>query len=351
MSRFPSREWPAIPKRRLVVRAVTTGVSLSFAFAITWLSSPAGAQDQSQQATQSPQPAAEAPRSASVQPAAEAPQDVEEVIVRGQRMSEIENNLRVYVRKFVTQITALPNEQGYARWQRTVCVGVHNLRQDAAQYIVDRISELAVDVGLEPGEPGCLADVLVIFATNAKQLATTLVDQQEVMFRPSKVLGNMTLDRTALDHFATNDKPVRWWHVSMPVDPHNGLPAIRLPTDETAPTIMVEGPSRIHNGTRDDLKRVIIIVDPTKLHGTTWQQIADYLGVVSLAQIDPDADPSAFDSILNLFSNPKAYSGLTDWDKSFLHALYSIDLERKRHFQTNEVVAAMAKQELQKINK
>ena len=78
------------------------------------------------------------------------------------------------------------------------------------------------------------------------------------------------------------------------------------------------------------MQRVIIIVDSTKLTGTTWQQLGDYLAVVSLAQVDLDTNPAAFDSILNLFSNPEAYSGLTDWDRTYVQALYQFDQRRIR---------------------
>jgi hypothetical protein len=45
----------------------------------------------------------------------------------------------------------------------------------------------------------------------------------------------------------------------------------------------------------------------------TLQQLADYLAVVSLAQINPKTNPAEFDSILNLFSNPTCLiPGLTD---------------------------------------
>ena len=85
----------------------------------------------------------------------------------------------------------------------------------------------------------------------------------------------------------------------------------------------------------------MIVVDATKLTGTTWQQLADYLGVVSLAQIDPEANPAAFDSILNLFSNPRAYSGLTDWDRAYVRALYDFDQERNPNLQTGALVGEM----------
>jgi hypothetical protein len=235
----------------------------------------------------------------------EPPAGIEEVVVRGQRMSEIEADLRIYIRDFIGEVVATPAGRGYARWHRAVCVGVHNLQSDAAQYIVDRISALALEVGLEPGEPGCRPDVVVIFTTDGAQLATSMVESQPSLFRPGGPIPDLTLSRAALDDFASSQRAVRWWHVSMPVDARTGQRAISLPEDSGRyPTIAVDGPSFIHSGIRDDLRYVIIIVDGTKLSGTTWQQIGDYLAVVSLAQVNPDANPTEFDSILNLFSNP-----------------------------------------------
>ena len=67
---------------------------------------------------------------------------------------------------------------------------------------------------------------------------------------------------------------------------------------------------------------------------------------MSLAQIDPRTDPREFDSILNLFSNPAAYSGLTDWDRNYLHALYTFNQERVTRIQGNDIVSKIARQEL-----
>ena len=162
----------------------------------------------------------------------------------------------------------------------------------------------------------------------------------------------MDLGLAALDDFANSERAVRWWHVSLPVDSRHGTPAIALPEAKTCsdlhcpPHIAVAGPSRVHSGIRDDLQYVIIIVDVTKLTGTTWQQLADYLAVVSLAQIDPKTNPTGFDSILNLFDNPAAYSGLTDWDRSFVSALYLFNQERMPRAQRNEIVSRILQQEL-----
>lgn len=296
-------------------------------------------------------PAQESSPAGSAPSVTEAPQVVDEVIVRGRRLSDIEDDLRIYIRDFLEEVTAPARARGYARWHRNVCVGVHNLEVSAAQYVADRISSLALDVGLEPGEPGCRPDVNVLFATNAKEMASLMVESQPRVFQPVAGHAGMELGDAALKEFAESDKAVRWWHVSLPVGALNGAPAIELARNcgqpYCPPVVPVAGPSRIHNGTRDDLLYVIIIVDATKLTGTTWQQLGDYLAVVSLAQIDPKANPAAFDSILNLFSNPAAYSGLTDWDRSYVQALYEFDQERLPHMQANEIVSRIATRKLE----
>jgi hypothetical protein len=296
-------------------------------------------------------PAQEPLSSATASAESETLAGIDEVVVRGRRLSEIEDELRLYIRDFIGEVVERPPGRGFARWYRQLCVGVLNLESSAAQYIVDRVSSLALEVGLEPGEPGCRPDVNIVFATNAKEMAAQMVESQPRTFMPIGGNAGMDLGRVALEQFVESEKAVRWWHVSLPVDARTGGAAIELNklcgNPHCPPNVPVAGPSRIHNGTRDELMYVIIIVDATRLKGTTWQQIADYLAVVSLAQIAPDTNPVAFDSILNLFSNPAAYSGLTDWDRSYVRALYELDQERITSQQTNQIVSRIAKRELE----
>lgn len=292
-------------------------------------------------------PAAAAPPAAPAHARTETPRVEEEIVVRGRRMSEVELDLPKYIRSFIRQVAAPPAGQGYARWHGRVCVGVYNLQNDAAHYIADHVSGVAAQLGLEPGEPGCTPDDIIIFTVDAESLAAAMVKHRQRMFRPGMGLGGMDRGAAALQDFVRSDRAVRWWHVSMPVDARTGVRAVPLPQDgvENHSVISVAGPSRIHSGIRDDLDHVIVIVDATKLIGTTWQQLADYLAMVSLAQIDPKADLKDFDTILNLFSNSAAYSGLTDWDRSYLRALYSFDQERAPKAQAGEIVTQMVKWE------
>jgi hypothetical protein len=288
-----------------------------------------------------------------------AAEPVDEVIVRGRRMSEIEYDaLRLVVKDFIDRVAAPAPGRGFARWHRGVCVGVDNLVADAAQYVVDRISRLALDLGIEPGEPGCQPDVLVIFSTDIRRLTTYMVEERPLVFRPEGGQGGVQLGLDALKEFTECAREVCWWHVSLPVEVRGGTPAITsrqtpgrgtggtgFGVGGTAPVVAVDGPSRVRSGIRDDLQSVIVVVDATKLKGTTWQQIGDYLAVVALAQIDPQADLSAYDSILNLFSNPAAYSGLTDWDRSYMYALYRFNQERMPQYQEQGLIDQMARRE------
>jgi hypothetical protein len=295
--------------------------------------------------------AQESPPAAPASSETEAPAVGDEVIVRGRRLEDIESDLRLHIRDFIGEVVVTPRGRGFARWRHSVCVGVHNLEASAAQYVVDRISSLALEVGLEPGEPGCPPDVNILFATDAKEMASAMVESQPRVFMPVAGHAGMDLGRVALQEFVESERAVRWWHVSLPVGALTGTPAIELTKNcgqaHCPPTIPVAGPSRIHNGTRDELMYVIIVVDAAQLKGTTWQQLADYLAVVSLAQIDPRTNPAAFDTILNLFSNPAAYSGLTDWDRNYVRALYEFDQERIASMQTNEIVSRIAERELE----
>jgi hypothetical protein len=282
----------------------------------------------------SPAQAQRSARAARSEPVSAAPLVGDEVVVRGRRMSEIEDGLRVEIGKFIEEVAAAPMGAGLARWDKSVCIGVHNLERTAAQYVVDRVSRLALEVGLTPGEPGCIPDVIIVFTTDGKFLANYLVKERERVLRPTN-FGRVHRGIAGMVEFAETDRAVRWWHISMPVSARTGQPAL-------TGTVSVSGPSRIHDGVVDALWRVIVIVDSTKLTGTTWQQLGDYLAIVSLAQIDLGTDPQAFDSILNLFTNPGAYSGLTDWDRAYVRSLYQFDQERipelQRGVLTNEML-------------
>lgn len=235
-------------------------------------------------------------------------------------------DLRQQTESFVEGLAAPAGRRGLARWGGRVCVGVVNIRPEIAQALADRVSELALDLNLRTGAPGCTPNVVVIFTEDAPGLATAMVDQEPAAFHLG--VGGLDRGRVALEAFKTSDAPVRWWHVSMPVIGASGARAIRMPGD--AGPIFVPGEGIVNRGRpiADNLNKVIIVLDVGKLGDVTLPQLADYVGLVAMAQIDPEGETGAFDTVMNLFDNPENTPGLSDWDALYLQALYNGPRER-----------------------
>ena len=227
--------------------------------------------------------------------------------------------------RFVESIGAPVSSRRLARWHDTVCVSVANLSAEPAQYLVDRVSRLAEDMGVRSGEPGCTANVVIIAAVDAPAVARGLVEENRTAFSPGG--SGMTLSKAALENFKTADRAVRWWHISLPTDSETGQRAVRLP-GEDAPTTNVSRASRLRSDIRDDLNKVIIIIDVDRIGETTFTQLADYVAMIAMAQIDASAETAGLPTVLNLFDDPQGTPGLSDWDLAYLTALYKAEPNR-----------------------
>jgi len=240
---------------------------------------------------------------------------------------------------FIEEVAAAPRGRGLARWDRAICVGAANMDIRYAQYMIDRVSMVALDLGMEIGEPGCRPNIMIAAAANADELAAELVRDEPHGFRPA--LAQTDLGSDALAEFQTTDAPVRWWHVSLPVTVDTGDRAIKLRGEDPA-FVTVRDASRLRANVRDDLARVVIILDTTQIGGVPYGALSDYVALVALAQVDPAADTSAWPSILNLFGSAEPPAGLTEWDRGYLHALYEARRDRARpDQQAREIVAGM----------
>lgn len=271
---------------------------------------------------------------------------LEDVVVDARR-------LEAAAEEYVDLIAAPARRRGLARWHDGVCVGVANLENALSQQLADDVSDVARSLGLRAHEPECHPSVLIMATTDAARFAKDFVAVRPVLFR----VGSPGMDRgkSALRDFTTADRPVRWWHVSMPINSETGMPAVRMPGEvngaavgpgavmDYAPITDVNAPSRLSTQYVDVLKRVFIIVDVDRLNGATAGQLGAYLAMVAMAQIDPEADTSQFDTILNLFEDPaSAPPGLSGWDRAYLEGLYGPGSESHRINQRSQVQAVAA---------
>lgn len=284
-----------------------------------------------------------------IAPSLTSAQSDEEIVVTGQRLREA-------VRAFVTAVTVeTGNENQVARWDGVVCPGVIGMTPTQAQAVVDRIAMHALNLGLRVDAPGCEADILVIFTHDSDTIAREVVDQRR---RGLGYYDGDTRGHEALEAFADTPRPVRWWHVAHSADRtgfliptpqrrfvgagrqglNGGDPSLPLPSVD-AP----DGGSRVGRATHQVFTRALIIVDADRVSGARVGTIADYVSMAALAQLDPDADTSAWPTILNAFRAgvPAEEIGLTDWDMAYLEGLYGAEMDRSGSTQRRAIQRAV----------
>jgi hypothetical protein len=257
------------------------------------------------------------------------------VVVTGARVEQAKEFVREIVPGGGDRLKGLP------RWHSELCTGVIGVPADQGQFIADRISLRALEVGLPVGKPGCDTNLLIVISPEVDELLPRLVEEYREVFEAATDNSVETPGKPGMRAFLESDRAVRWWQVverftadGMPLDgdaynaPANNTFAGSTPGGSgigirNAPTVEAASASRLRSNIRRQMSRIIVVVDAKQTAGLGIGAISDYLALVSLAQIDPEADVSKYPSILRLFT--QAYdkpTGLTDWDRAFLSGLY-----------------------------
>lgn len=241
---------------------------------------------------------------------------VEDILVDGRPLVE-------RAREFVSEIAAPPDNRNLATWRTEMCVSAVNMPVTHGQAMVDRVSQLALHLGVRIGEPGCDPNVIIALSTDAQAMASQLVERRERSFRPNYTGSSQ--GQQELDAFVQSTAPVRWWHISVPVDAATGEVAVRMPGDD-GPRIVNKrmGATRLRSPLRDDMRKAFILIDVDDVADVSFEQLTDYVAFLVMAQTDPEADTGGYDTILNLFKGG-GVEGLTAWDLAYLEALYASD--------------------------
>jgi hypothetical protein len=243
----------------------------------------------------------------------------DDIVVTADRIQEV-------VREFVGEVAVAPSgERQMARWDRKICPLVAGLPARQMQYMADRISQRANEVGLIPEGAGCKANILIFVTPDASRFAEGIVTEYRELVAYYATSGVNTLGRGPLEDFTTTTAPVRWWHVNQTVsadgqelaDTSGGMRTLRSG----------QPPSRLRRATRQDFLRVLIVVDARQAAGLQFQALSDYVAMVSLAQLDPAGETTNIPSILNLFAEHQAGgsppAAMTEWDEAYLNGLYN----------------------------
>jgi hypothetical protein len=280
--------------------------------------------------------------------AAVAQSSSDELVITGERLQEL-------TAAFAGEIAVAPTAADqYARWNFRLCPSVAGIAAAEAQTLIDHIAMRAHHVGVDAERTGCQPNLVIIFAPDGDQLARQIVDSRRDLLGYYTEDDVITAGRDALESFANTPRAVRWWHVSRTTTAdgqqlgnsrtRTGRSTRDAVAAQTAGNPSDAGAAGIGNGfegaegvrsqgtrtrrsTRQDLSFALVIVDTRRTDGLPSAAVADYLAMATLVQLNPDADMSAFPSILNLFAPPTAGrpapAAMTEWDLAYLEGLYS----------------------------
>ncbi|MGC1459494.1 MAG: hypothetical protein WA825_14555 [Steroidobacteraceae bacterium] len=247
-------------------------------------------------------------------------QALQEITVTAKRL-----NLAPIVRNFVNQIALLANGEGLARWDTPMCPTVIGLPQQEDEFILGRISEIARAAGVRVAGESCGPNLFVVVTADPKGLLEQWNDHNDTRLG---IFNGATwrydpngAPQSVVEPFINTPRAARVWYFTGASDTWGQLAVVAGPKDN----------SHIQLNIVYGFFRVFVIVDQARLNGLTIGQFADYVSMVGLTQIKPDAHLGDTPTILKLFdADPQAASaGLTDWDQAFLKSVYATDQQSK----------------------
>jgi hypothetical protein len=251
------------------------------------------------------------------------PQALQEVTVTAKRI-ELERR----VAKFVYQIAALENDEGLPRWRRHICPQVSGLPRDEGEFVLARISEVAREAGAPLAPENCGPNLFIVVTPDPQRIL-------QGMNTATRLLTFGGAYPTVIDEFIKTPRPVRVWYKTRMETP-GGAPL--GDSDRTDANENVYGIPHVAATTAYarrnvvwNFSRLLVVVDERRLQGVSRGQFADYIAMVSLADLKPGSNLGDAPTILKLFdSTPEAAAaGISEWDQAFLKSLYSTEQTSK----------------------
>ncbi len=241
--------------------------------------------------------------------------------VEARRRKELEHE----VDHFVNSVTGHPLGESAPRWNEKICPLVAGLSRTQGEFVLARLSQIATQVHAPLAGEQCEVNFYVVLTREPDVLLKKWYARDKRMF-------NTRNGRGAINSFLDSPRPVRVWYNSDllseggVLDAPNGSPAGFTGSGidkANVPTNNVHSASRLRFGAVLSLSSVIVVVDANRLQGLNFGQLADYVAMIGLAQVRPDADLGATPTILTLFKNPENRpAALSTWDQAFLASLY-----------------------------
>lgn len=168
-----------------------------------------------------------------------------------------------------------------------VCPLVRGASAEVNNYVASRMRQVAQDVGANYATQSCEPNVVVLFSSDPDQLVNEAARTKRFNYNG--------VSAKAAQQFRSSAQPVRWMHGS-------ATPGVK--TRDARP----------YNS--------LVVVDANKAANMKVSALADYVTMVSLADVQTRAAPD--NSIMNLFDDAKgaAPQAMTEADQAYLRSVY-----------------------------
>jgi hypothetical protein len=282
------------------------------------------------------------------------------IIVTGKKLTKEE--ARRQASSFVRTATVIPQEDQYARRRDPLCPAVSGIDAQYRTKVVAKITSVADAVGVKMAKPGCSANLLIHFTNDVSGYIAQMAKVRPDLLRTMRPDERLALKQSVV--------PMRWLYATEA----RGTDNMQLSIGGKGASVLMSGvaaagaptgydPVRVesNNGTLNNysssfvdtqmvvnLSSTIVIVDAEKSTGFALESVSAFAAMVSLAQIKLSTDYSSYPSILSMFSGAKgadeAPRDLTEWDYSYVRALYKIPANRTARAQRTKIYGEMVKQ-------
>jgi len=235
---------------------------------------------------------------------------------------------------FVRAASALSSDGQISRRPNRLCPLVSGAPVEVNTYVASRIRGVGAQVGVQFENRACRPNLLVLFSREPQVMLQKARDRRKIHFEPATPVQ--------IQRFMANPQPIRWWN-SVVVIPSWGSASV-VGDPDAAPEIRSPG-SRIKQPTRSAIQGSLIVVDAGQVDGVEVGAITDYIALVSLTDIKPEADLTGYNSILNFFApGPPdgAAKRLTAFDLAYLRGFYSVRDDGSGLTQVGRIATAMA---------
>ncbi len=237
------------------------------------------------------------------------------------------------VNQFVFAVAVRYLHDSLSRWNTPVCPLVAGLPHEQGEFVLARLSQIATAAKAPLAGEHCKANFYVIVTPQPEVLIRKWQAHDRRMLNSRDGMGY-------LRDFRDTPRAVRVWYNTDFVS-SEGKPIIS--SDDLAgalvgsslgmnlqmakvPTNSVSAASRLRFSAVRSLSSVIVVVDANRVQALNFGQLADYVGMVGLAEVNQDAEVGPVPTILRLFRTaPDPPQRLSAWDEAFLASLYGVE--------------------------